>query len=535
MKCERTTATASIESALRQKSVDISNQTGVHEGVGVEDAVNLSRRRTIIVCVALGIGLINLCLIMPVQGFIFSLQFSVCLALLTLVGFRWWTRPVHPGVFGYFSPHTIILLNGFFFFGVGNLAPLILPEQVVINYGATDYYLPMLAFIVAGLAVFDGVYRVVVSWFSLNGYIERGLRNFFTPGVQNVIPLYAVLAYLLCWALFLYMTGAYMFQQFSFSGAVSEMDNIFARSSFLMLSLTFCLMGILFFKRKNAAARILVIVGFLSFFPIFFAYQSRKLLICTLLVLVVIYMLYYRERLKMRWVLMGGIFLLLGFLIISIVKMTRLRDPSIGRFLTEEKNIFTRADKIITSEEFTNIQNLKFILLLNAKKRIAALDFPSAIMDAHISNGIPLMYGEHNLLGAATIIPRVIWPGKPRGEMEGLIVRHYELSHRDQQTTLFASAYADWGIVGILGCGAFLAVFFGAVLRVILIRKDGILVYLLALYVLLSRFQSPLFMSTLYWLRWVLIIMVLNTIVYCIYKLFMPHQVAPQSTGGGDR
>ena len=524
MKGARTTTTHHIESDPRGEIVDVTGLSGEYGKEGVEDAANLSRRRTIIIWAALGIGIINLCLITPVQGFIFSLQFSVCLALLTLVGFRWWTRPVHPGVFGYFSPHTIILLNGLFFFGIGNLAPLIIPEQVVINYGATDFYLPMLAIIVAGLAVFDGVYRLVVNWLSLNGYIERGLRNFFTPGVQNAIPLYTVLAYLLCGTLFIYMTGAYMFQQFSFAGAVSEVDNIYARSSFLMMSLTFCLMGILFFSRKNAALRALVIVGFLSFFPILFAYQSRKLLICTLLVLMVIYMLYYQKRLKVRWIVLGGILLLLGFLIMSIVKMTRLRDPSIGRFLTEERNIFTRADKIIKSEEFTNLDNLQSILLLNAKKRIAALDFPSAIMDAHISNGIPFMYGEHNLLGAAKIIPRVIWPGKPQGDAEDLIVRHYELSHRDQHTTLFASAYADWGIAGILGGGAFLAIFFGAVLRVILIRKDGILVYLLALYVLLSKFQSPLLMSSLYWLRWVVIIMVFNTIVYYIYKLFMTHR-----------
>ncbi|MFH1039275.1 MAG: O-antigen polymerase [PVC group bacterium] len=481
--------------------------------------INLSRRKVIIAWVALGSGLGCACLIMPTQGMIYSLQFSICFLLLILVGFRWWTRPVHSGVFSYFSPHTVILLNGLLFYGIGSVPPLIFPEQVGLNYGATEYYIPMLAVIVAGLALFDSAYRLVVKMFSLNEYIERGLDNFFTPSIQKAIPFYTIIAYAACLLLFLHMSSVYIFRPFRFEGAVSETDNIFALSSFLLLSLTCCLMSILFFRSKNGTIRVLVIIGFVFLLPIFFAFQSRKLVFFIFLVMIVVYALYSPQKLKWVWLITGFILMLLAFLIMSMVKMAQIRDPSISRFSTEEKNILIRTEKIIASEQFTSLENLQFILLLNAKKRVAGLDFPAAIMDAHINGGIPFMHGGHNLLGAAKIIPRVIWPDKPIAAPEGEILRHFELSYRDQLSTLLTSAYADWGIAGVLAGGVFLAVFLGTVLRVILIRKDGILVYLLSLYVLFSKFPSFLLHSPLYWLRWVCIIIVFNTIVYSIYRL----------------
>ena len=468
---------------------------------------------------ALGIGVGSFYLLLPAQGGLYSLQFSIGIVLLTLIGFRWWTRPVHPGVFGYFSPHTVILLNGLLFYGLGNLAPLMFPDQIVLNYGVTEYYLPVLVIIVIGLAVFDGIYRLMARVFSLNEYIERGFSHFFSPMIQDAIPFYTIIAYVVCLALFIYMSSTYIFKPFQFAGAVSEADNIFARSSFLMLSLTCALMSILFFRSKNATIRVLVVLGFLSFLPIFFAFQSRKLMFFISLVMIIICMLYSRRKLKPLWLGAGLSILLLSFLMMSMVKMTQVRDPSISRSLSEERDIFHRMEDILKSEEFTNIDNLKFLLLLNAERRIAGLDMPAGIMDAHINGGIPFMHGEHNLIGAAKIIPRVIWPDKPQEGVEGEILRHFELSYRDQLSTLLTSAYADWGVAGVLGGGAFLAVFLGTVLRVILIRRDGMLVYILSLYVLFSKFPSFLLHSPLYWLRWVCIIIVFNTVVYFIYRL----------------
>lgn len=481
--------------------------------------VNLPRRRMIIAWFSLGTALIGFILLVPSRGLFFSLQFSICLALLFLIGFRWWTSPVHPGAFGYFSPHTIILLNGLIFYGLGNLFPLILPDQVLVNYGAVDYYLPVLAIFIAGLIVFDLVYRVVAKWQLLNLRIERRLDDYFSPEIQGPLPFYALLAYLACWGIFIHMTGEYLLAPFKFEGAISETANIFARTSSQVLSVVWALMSIIFFRNKGRVSRTLVIAGLLSFIPIFFAFQSRRLIFFCCIVLLIIYMLYNWERLRIKWFVLGVVTLILAFMTISMVKMTQVRDPSISRYLTEDKNIFLRTEKILQSEEFGRWDNLRYLLLLNAKKRVAALDFPGAIMDAHISKGIPLMYGEHNLLGAAKIIPRSIWPEKPKGGVEDSIIQHYELGSRDQLITFFASAYADWGIMGVLGGGAFLAIFFGIALRLILIRTDGILVYLLSLYVLLSKFQLALLMSVLFWFRWVCIIMVINTIVFYIYRI----------------
>lgn len=428
---------------------------------------------------------------------------------------------MHPGTFGYCSPHTIILLNGLIFYGLGNLFPLILPDQVMINYGAIDFYLPVLVLYIAGLIVFDLVYRVVVKWLSLDVRIKQRMEDFFSTDIQEALPFYTVLSYIVCWGLFIHLTGEYMLSPFKFSGATSETANIMARTSYLVMSMAWSLMGIIFFREKSALSRTLVIAGFISFTPIFFAFQSRRLLVFLVFILLIIYVFYHWEKLRLKWFVLGGALLLLVFLVISMVKMTFIRDPSIKRYLTEDKNIFSRAEKILQSEEFGQWDNLRFLLLLNARKRIAGLDFPAAIMDAHINSGIPFIYGRQNLLGAAKIIPRVLWPGKPKGGVEGVAVRHYELSQRDQLSTLFTSAYADWGIIGVIGGGAFLALFFGVALRLILIRQDGILVYLLSLYVLLSKFQGTMLMSALFWLRWVFIIMIINTIVYYMYRLFM--------------
>jgi hypothetical protein len=80
--------------------------------------------------------------------------------------------------------------------------------------------------------------------------------------------------------------------------------------------------------------------------------------------------------------------------------------------------------------------------------RLDAFDESAAILNSHESKGIPYMWGDDFLMGAYQSVP-AIFATVPKRDPEEMIINHFELEDFDQVSTLFSSALADAGILGI--------------------------------------------------------------------------------------
>ena len=139
-------------------------------------------------------------------------------------------------------------------------------------------------------------------------------------------------------------------------------------------------------------------------------------------------------------------------------------------------------------------------------------------MEGRINYGKPFLWGSHNLPAAATVIPRVIWPNKPTPNIEGMINRHFELAYFDQLGSLLGSAYADGGALGVLIGFGLLGLLFPPAVGFIWRRKTGMIAYLGAMLPLLA-YENFILKYIFEWLRWVLILLVVNSVLYWLFFL----------------
>jgi len=68
------------------------------------DLVEQKTRRLIVGWSAVGLGVASFFLLLLTRDMSLALQYSLGIAILTSICFRWWTNPVHPGILSYISP-----------------------------------------------------------------------------------------------------------------------------------------------------------------------------------------------------------------------------------------------------------------------------------------------------------------------------------------------------------------------------------------------------------------------------------------------
>jgi len=479
----------------------------------------LSRRRIYVAWGSGGLSFICLVILNPFQDSMLVIQFSICMLLLSMVCFRWWTSPVHPGIFSVLSPHTMILVHGFIYYGIGNMFMYANPDQNAINYGAREFYLPVMVIFTGGLWIFDFTYRFMIKWLSVNEHIQSAYKNFFSYKIQRVFSSYALTWYVICTAVFFYMTRTYFMHSFTFVGADEEGANILAKSSHYLLSISWIMISMLIIRQKTLSGKLIFIVLLLLLLPQFFAFQSRRILVYCSLISALTYGVFFEGRFKLKSVIITCVIVVGLFMLIWLVKVASVSDRSVQRYRQEEKSIIVRTRSILGSEQLTHFSDAGGLLIQNLQKRATGLDFPAAIMNAHLNYSIPFMYGNHNLLVSVKTIPRIIWPGKPTRGTQGEIIQNFELAQRDQIVTIFSSLYADGGIVGIIIGVGILSIFLAWVERLIFCRNDGIIVFILA-FPILAQFETYFAKYCILWLRWTIIIMVVNSVIYYIYNAF---------------
>lgn len=479
--------------------------------------VDKVKRKIIIAWLAFGVGVASFAFLFINCGLALSLQFSCCLGLLIWVCFRWWTNPVHPGKYGYISPHTIISIHSVIYFGIGNLPVLAFPDLLArTNYGARDYYLPIIVMVIVGLVVFDFIYRKMVVWLKVNESLQECVKYYSSQNIQRVIPLISIAWYMLCAGIFAYMSATYIMLPFNFVGVEGGVDNIFMQVGYSLLGTTWAMLNLSLFREGKKYSKLFYLILILSLLPIMFGYQNRRIVVYCLIVSVGIYSIYKQKISWFRISLVGSLLVLFSFIIMSSIKT--IRSPSLKRYLTEEKDLFRRAELIVSSPGFLQLDPIKRIFQENITTRAYGLDYAASMMDANVNSGIPFMGGRHNLASAAQHIPRVFWSGKSTLGPEGLMTRHFELNYFDQLLTILASSYADGGFIGVILGFGLLGLLFPVATKLLFIRKDGIIIYIGGLVLLLS-FENTLIGYLLLWIRWILIIMVINSILRSIYSL----------------
>ncbi len=492
----------------------------------VVDQPDLKMRRRTVAWMAFGLGAGGLLLLLPAQGPAFSVQYSAGLIVLTTLCFRWLTNPVHPGILGFLSPHGIVLINSFVYFGLGPLPRLAFPEARIIGYfnvGADEYYIPALLLCLAGLLVFDQAYRRAGRWLSLDRAVDAGLQSFHSPSTQGYLPRIAFFWYFICLGVFGYMTRSFVMYSFSFAGVEGVIENIFLQGGPWLLGTAWIMLSLLFARPASRLSPKLLLILFALLLPVMLAYENRRIIIYCLIISFAVYHLYPRRPIRLKTAFWGVFLILGGFLLMTSVKYLTRTDPSLRRHIMEEKNIYRRARLIITSPGFFELGQVDSLLRQSMVVRFNALDWPAALMEAHYNSGVSFLGGKHNLEAAAVIVPRVIWPGKPPIGIASTINRHFELAWFDQLVTVFGSTYADWGIAGVLFGFAFLGAALALTLRLIFSRRDGLIVYLGSLLPLIF-FESYLMKYLLLWFRWVLVLMFFNSAFFLAWSLFSPRK-----------
>ena len=483
-------------------------------------------RRRAVTWLAFSLGAGGFFLILPSRGLSFSLQYSIVLVVLTMLCLRWLTRPVHPGVMGYLSPHTIILAQSLIYFGLGPLPRLAFPGVRIIgsfNLGADEFYLPALLLCAAGLLVFDLVYRWMSRSISLNGVLRAAEENFSSPRTRGSLPLLAFFWYFLCLGIFLYMTRRYVMVTFDFVGVEGARDNIFLQSGFWLVGTAWVMLSLLLFEPGSAVSPKLILLLLVLLLPVMVAYQVRRqVAYCLGLTLAAYYV--YPHRVFSRKALVWGTFLIFaGFIMFTSVKYATRTDPALRRQVAEERNVFLRTWRIASSPGFFDLKPVDTHLRQSLVVRLNGLDWAAAMMEARSRFGASFLRGRHNLEAFALYIPRVLWPNKPPGHIETTVNWHYELGKFDQLATILGSAYADGGPVGVLAGYGFLGLFFPLAIWLIFKREDGLIVYLGALLPLLS-YETYLMAYVALWFRWALIVMILNSAVFFARSWFLPRK-----------
>ncbi len=484
---------------------------------------DLKFRKRAVAWIAISLGGGAFFLLLPARGPAFSLQYSAGLMVLTVLCFRWLTGPVHPGVFGFLSPHGIVLVNSFVYFGLGPLPRLAFPEARIIGYfnlGADEYYIPALLLCLAGLLTFDQAYRWTARKLSLERVVESGRESIVSPDAQRRLPRLAFFWFFICLGVFGYMTRSYVMRTFDFAGVEGAIENIFLQGGPWLLGTAWIMLSLLFARPSARFSPKLILPLFVILLPVMMAYENRRIIIYCLVISFAVYHLYPRRRFRMKTLAWGVLLILGGFLLMSSVKYLTRTDPSLQRHIMEERDIFRRARLIVTSPGFFEIEQVDTLLRQSMVVRFNALDWPAALMEAHYRSGVSFLGGRHNLEAAAAAVPRVIWPGKPPMEIASTVNRHFELAWFDQLVTVLGSTYADWGVAGVIAGFAFLGAALAVALRLIFLRRDGMLVYLASLLPLMF-FENYLMRYILIWFRWVLILMFFNSAFFLCWFWFV--------------
>lgn len=446
-----------------------------------------------------------------------ALPFSVGLGALTLLSLRWWTAPVHRGLFCYFSPHTVILFSSLFYFGLLNLPALAFPELIhtQINY-SQDYYLPALIYALLGLFIFDYVYRWATRRLCLNDAIEVCRKRFHSPEIQRSIPFLGAFWYLAGPAAFLLLSRRYVMHTFSFVGAESEGANILIQSGRDSISVAVAFLSLMFFRAKSLSLRLLPLALAATVGPILFGYDSRGFFIILAVLTVFCGLLYRTRPLKLRTGLGIVAVLIAGFLIFSSHKIVRRHDPYVARTFREEKNLFRRFRIIFDSPQFLDKHALMDRLAGDLRTREARLDLPAGMIQSRRDFKIPFLYGKHAVDDLLAQVPRLLWPGKS-GWRRTPIRDHFQLPRIDQNHNFLSSSYADGGFIGVILGGGALGFFSVAIQKMIFRRRDGILIYL-GTFLRIFNFVGTLPWYLLSWFQWTLIVMAVNSILLFIHQ-----------------
>lgn len=449
--------------------------------------------------------------------------FSVLLGLMTMVCFNWWARPVYHNIYDYFSPLAVIQSLSFIYMGAGNILAFIYHDTMATRYGnpgADNYYNIVLFSSVAGLMLFDFAYRITSGLLrerqKSHPLNQLGLETL--SAFRNKVI--AVTWYIISFVVFAYMSSKYVKFGSAFRNVSGELDNILSQAGPGFFYAAWGALSILLITSRSIRARILYSMAMVSLLPVLFSYFSRTMALFAVVISCIGYLSVYPGRKISFKLKVTGVFLLItAFLALTGVKTAFYGDSMVQEAMTGQRGLAQRFVAVLSSDEFFNFSAIQDYAGKDAVYRLAALEYPAAIEKAHTEKGIPYMLGHHNLVALGKAVPRVLWPGKPVEDPEGVVNNHFQLFNlNDQMATIIGSAYADGGIPGVLLGLPLLAVVLCIIQHWIWRFKEGLIMYLGG-FGHIVHYEYYLFSYPVMWLRFLVIMVAVNFAVRLMLQM----------------
>ncbi|MFW6130435.1 MAG: O-antigen polymerase [Atribacterota bacterium] len=383
------------------------------------------------------------------------------------------------------------------------------------NTYSREYYNFIMFSALMGIILFDVVYRFFIKNTDINKKIKHIIKN--NDDYKNINS-YAIVWFILYLIIFVSMNSRYVIRGFGFqSENINALENIFEKSlSWLHYTTwTFVVLG---FLRKLKEKKYILNMYFyflILLFLMMMTYSNRRLAVYSFVIVLFSYLFIYKKNfIKIKLVILSIFVLIFSYLIITSVKIVKNKDLRAKIAYNTNTSFITRAKLVFNSKYFLNWQEIKRALSIDFSYRLAGAEWPAAIESSHTQYKTNFMYGNATLFSGSKFIPKILWPSKPQEDPEGKVNKHFELFDlNDQLSSSLGFMWADGGIFGIIIGFPLLALLLILIQRLIFISTDAFIIYFGTLGCLMEFEGMSVLSYPLFWLRWVAIVIVINTLI----------------------
>lgn len=363
--------------------------------------------------------------------------------LSTLIAFRWfWSRRY--GWESYFiTIRPLYQTMAFAFVILGPLGPLAGLPQFLCNRDCLGYYWLLYLMSPIAFLLYEIGYELGL------GHASYKLHLPHTQELQNAAPRIMVAMFAVVMVIYLYWSWTYGLGQAGLqdvgvlddpSTATSTKAIFMLYNGFLAIALAAAVVS---YNREGIENKIISLLVIFSIFALVLTLQNRSRAMVMVLVMLAAYQL-VRKRNFLKIVIIGIIAMPLTYYIV-----TGIRDSLTPEVMESGVSVVERfkgaADNL---KEQALKPAVEAHLKIDVGYRLDAFDEPAAILKSRDHNHIAYMYGREFYEGAYGVVPAVLAPS-PKLDAERIIIEHFDLEDFDQNSTMFGTAIADFGIFSL--------------------------------------------------------------------------------------
>jgi hypothetical protein len=360
--------------------------------------------------------------------------------LSTMVAFRWiWDRRYEWGQY-FISLRPMFQTISFMYLILGPLPPLLGLPQYVFNYGVKDFYWVLYLASPLAFLAYEYGYGLGIGKLPTEIRLPDLKTDFNFPG-SLILLTFAIVV-----VIYYYMSEHVGFYGGGFKGAfVTEQGELVKAMGFLFKGIAAVTILLAFnnIGKNGFYNKFISIFVIISVIMIAVLMHNRRMAIIFVIICLSCIQMTRKTQFIKNVILFSGSIMLIYIITTAIRTTLPSHFDSAGASFT---------DKLAFSKEALTDNATKKLfeksLRIDLGYRLDAFDESAAILKSHEGRSIPYMWGENFLMGAYQSVP-AIFITVPKKEPEETIINHFELEYFDQISTLFSSALADGGIIGI--------------------------------------------------------------------------------------